>query len=80
MVSEVLDGTYVPPTADETLFEHKQTYMFAVFKHKLLALKAKNIVAKYESTGDAQSLFRELEMAYEEGVEQDQIVSTLRKK
>ena len=80
LVSEVLDGTYVPPTMDETLFEHKQTYMFAVFKRKLLTLKAKNIITKYESTGDAQSLFRELETAYKEGVEQDQIVSILRKK
>ena len=55
MVSEVLDGTYVPLMVDETLFKHKQTYMFAVFKRKLLTLKAKNIVTKYESTSDAQS-------------------------
>ena len=32
MVSEVLDGTYVPTVAEETLFLHKQTYMLAVLK------------------------------------------------
>ena len=46
----------------------------------MLTLKAKNIVAKYESSSDAQALFKELVIAYKEGVEQDQIVSTLRKK
>ena len=53
--------------------------MFAVIKKKLLTLKAKNIVAKYESLGDTQALFKELLTSYIEGVEQDQIVSTLRK-
>ena len=32
LVSKVLDGTYVLDIADITLFRHKQTYMFAVFK------------------------------------------------
>ena len=75
-----MDGTYVPTVAEETLFEHKQTYMLAVFRKKLLTLKAKNIVAKYKSSGNAQALFKELVIAYEEGIEQDQIVSMLRKK
>ena len=80
LVSKVLDGTYIPSREEETLFGHKQTYMLAVFKKKLLTLKAKNIIAKYKSSGNAQVLFKELVIAYEEGIEQDQIVSILSKK
>ena len=35
LVSEVLDGTYVPSIDETTLFEHKQTYMLAVFKKNI---------------------------------------------
>ena len=45
----------------------------------MLTLKAKNIVAKYESSGNAQVLFKNLVLSYKESVKQDQIVSMLRK-
>ena len=32
LVSKDLDSTYVPSREEETLFKHKQAYMFAVFK------------------------------------------------
>ena len=79
-ISNVLDPTYIPETAKKGLFEQQQIYMISIFKEKLLTSKAKNIVAKYESGSDTQSLYKALVKEYKEGIGQDQLVSTLRKK
>ena len=54
--------------------------MFSVFKDKLVTLKAKNIVAKHKPSSNTQVLFKELVIVFKEGINQDYIISTLRKK
>ena len=57
----VLNESYVPKTSIEiTLFEEMQTFMYAVFEEHLLTDTGKSLVSAYESTRDAQSVYREL--------------------
>ena len=57
----VLDPTYVPHTPDEIdLFERKQSFMYYVWVDNLLTNTGKELVRKYQSTYDAQSIYLEL--------------------
>ena len=57
----VLDGDYKPVTATEiSLFKEMQIFMYAVFEDKLKTDKGKSLVSNYESTRDAQRIYKEL--------------------
>ena len=60
-VSEVLDPTFKPSTtADHTLFDEKQKYMYAVFEKTLLTDKGKALVRNHQKRYDAQLIYKEL--------------------
>jgi hypothetical protein len=60
-VEDVMNSTYKPTTTeDKALFTVKQTYMFAVFKKKLLTDQGKAYVREYEKQSDAQSIYRRI--------------------
>jgi Reverse transcriptase (RNA-dependent DNA polymerase) len=57
----VLDEKYVPKTSNEILlFSEMQTFMYAVFEEHLKTDTGKSLVSQYETTRDAQSIYREL--------------------
>ena len=57
----ILDENYKPATPTEIgLFREMQIFMYAVFEEKLKTDKGKSLVSEYESTRDAQSIYREL--------------------
>ena len=57
----VLDEHYRPVNEDDkAVFHEIQTFMYAVFEEHLKTDKAKSLVSQYETTTDAQSIYREL--------------------
>lgn len=57
----ILDANYKPSNEIETgLFQEMQIFMYAVFEEKLKTDKGKSLVSAYESTRDAQSIYKEL--------------------
>jgi hypothetical protein len=57
----VLDETYVPTTEiDIAVFKETQTFMYAVLEDHLKTDKGKSLVSQFESTRDAQGIYREL--------------------
>ena len=57
----VLDEGYVPKNASEAaVFKEMQTFMYAVLEDHLKTDKGKSLVSHYETTRDAQSIYREL--------------------
>ena len=60
-VDNVIDPTYVPPTAEDgDLFDAQQKYMYSVFDKTVLTDRGKEIVRKYQATYDAQKVYKEL--------------------
>ncbi len=59
-VSDVLNSSFKPTTEDQDLFKAKQKYMYAVFERVLQTDKGKALVRSYETTADAQKIFKEL--------------------
>jgi hypothetical protein len=58
---QVLDPSYVPTTPTEkSLFKEMQIFMYAVFEEKLNTDKGKSLVSAYESTRDAQAIYKNL--------------------
>jgi hypothetical protein len=56
-VSDVLDETFVPITAEEIeLFEDKQNFVYAVPEMKVLTDYGKKIICDYEKYFDAQAV------------------------
>jgi hypothetical protein len=56
-----MNSEYKPTTTeDKSLFEVKQTYMFAVFEKTLLTDQGKAYVREYEKKSDAQSIYRHI--------------------
>ena len=60
-VAEVLDAKHCPadPT-EKALFLEKQKYMYAVFERTLLTDKGKALVRQYQTSFDAQQIYKEL--------------------
>jgi hypothetical protein len=57
----VLDEKYIPTTEiDIAVFKEMQTFMYAVLEDHLKTDKGKSLVSQFESTRDAQSIYREL--------------------
>ena len=57
----VLDDAYVPNTPEDALlFDAQQKYMYSVFDKTILTDRGKEIVRKYETTYDAQKVYKEL--------------------
>jgi Reverse transcriptase (RNA-dependent DNA polymerase) len=57
----ILDEGYYPKTDNErAVFKEMQTFMYAVLEDHLKTDKGKSLVSHYESTRDAQSIYREL--------------------
>ena len=62
--TDILDPSFAPNPLDMDevkLFEAKQEFMFSVFDHCLQTDITKDFVRKYEDTGDAQAIYKELE-------------------
>ena len=58
-VDRVLDPNFRPRDAeDRTLFEAQQNYMYAVFERTMLTDMGKTFVRKFESTADAQAIYK----------------------
>jgi hypothetical protein len=57
----VLDESYAPTSdVDIAVFKKMQTFMYAVLEDHLKTDKGKSLVSLFESTRDAQSIYREL--------------------
>ena len=60
-VAEVLNKDYKPSTPEDTLlFDEKQKYMYSVFICTLLMDQGKAFVRKYETTHDAQKVYKDI--------------------
>ena len=60
-VTEVLDSTYVPQTAeDQSLFAKKQQYVYAVLESHVLTDRGKTFVRQHENDFDAQQVYAKL--------------------
>ena len=60
-VSEVLDETYVPATADDiALFSEKKKYIYAVLESKVLTDRGKAIIREHEHDFDAQQVYKKI--------------------
>ena len=60
-ISNVLDPNYVPPNQEaRDLFIEQQKFMYAVFEKTLLTDKGKALVRHYQTSYDAQAIYREL--------------------
>jgi hypothetical protein len=59
--NKVLDEMYFPTSDIEmAVFKEMQTFMYAVLEEHLKTDKGKSLVSQFESTRDAQSIYREL--------------------
>ena len=74
-LSHVLDTTFLPAKSEEqALFDVLQDYTFSVFTNCLLEAKASDLVCHYLSKaagskeGDAQSLYQDLFVLFEQGI------------
>ena len=57
----VLDETYVPKNdLEQAVFKEMQIFMYAVLEDHLKTDKGKSLVSHYETTRDAQSIYRDL--------------------
>jgi hypothetical protein len=60
-VSEVLDETYIPETADDkALFSEKKKYIYAVLESKVLTDRGKAIIREHEHDFDAQQVYKKI--------------------
>ena len=60
-MQQILDPRYTPGTREEnTLFQVKNQFMYAVFNVTLLTTNGKDFVRKYEATHDAQRTYEDL--------------------
>jgi hypothetical protein len=60
-VSDVLNETYVPKTADDiALFFEKQKYIYAVLESKVLTDRGKAIIRDHEHDFDAQQAYKKI--------------------
>ena len=58
-VNEVLDPDYVPDTAtSQALFDQKQSFMYSVLNRCVLTDVGKTFIRQYESTYDAQKVYK----------------------
>jgi hypothetical protein len=57
----ILDEEYTPTTViEKALFQEMQVFMYAVLEEHLKTDKGKSLVSEYETTHDAQSIYRQL--------------------
>ena len=58
-VDRVLDPNFSPRDAeDRALFESQQNYMYAVFERTMLTDTGKTFIRKFESTANAQAIYK----------------------
>ena len=68
----VLDPTYIPTTPNDIeLFEKHQAFMYNVFTTKLNTTKGKELVRKYQTDFDAQSIWEDLLEYYRDSEKAD---------
>jgi len=60
MLKDVFDLRYNPTSFEKELFQMRQEWVYALFDRTLKCGKAKEILRKYSSTRDAQSVYRDL--------------------
>ena len=79
-VQQVLDPTYVPNPTDASavaLFDLQQAYMYSVAETTLLTDTGKKLVRNYESTYNAQSVYKDLIAHYEKSTKANLNASNL---
>ncbi len=78
-IENVLNGEYKPSTPAETeLFQQQQNFAFTVFARCLKTSKSLKYTREYESTRDAQALYKNLVQAYEGGISAELREETVR--
>ena len=60
-ISNAIDLNYIPPNQKaRDMFIEQQKFMYAVFEKTLFTSKGKALVRHYQSSFDAQAIYREL--------------------
>ena len=60
-MEEIIDPKYVPSTdKEQSIFEYKQKFVYAILESKVLTSKGKEIVCKHDGNANAQKAYKEL--------------------
>jgi len=69
---KVLNPAYKPSTVDDKdLFDRHQAFLYMVFVKTLLTDKGKQLVREYQTTYDAQTIYKLLSQTYNESIKAD---------